>query len=127
LLSFEFKEDQFLAVSIEARLRKDDVDSYDPIKGLFRGDTKTIVLATAQDVIGLGIHIRGKPFYLYKLEFPELYSKPLLLNFLREAQALNTRPTLDIRILLPGNSDEMPMKWLILIPPVLFPTLEKKL
>lgn len=32
LLSFEFKQDQFLVVSIEARLRKDDVDGYDPAK-----------------------------------------------------------------------------------------------
>jgi len=40
LLSFEFKDDQFLVVSIEARLRKDNVDGYDPIKGLFRGYTK---------------------------------------------------------------------------------------
>ncbi|MFT6046270.1 MAG: hypothetical protein ACI9WC_001975 [Arenicella sp.] len=133
LLSFEFKDDQFLVVSIEARLRKADVDGYDPIKGLFRGYTKKIVLATEQDVIGLRTHIRGEPVYLYKLELPELYTKPLLLNFLREAQALNTRPTfyntlidncmtgllaqsdrfrslwswLDIRILLPGNSDEI--------------------
>ena len=133
LLSFEFKDDQFLVVSIEARLRKGDVDGYDPIKGLFRGYTKTIVLATEQDVIGLRTHIRGEPLYLYKLDLPELYTKPLLLNFLREAQALNARPTfyntltdncmtgllaqsdrfsslwswLDIRILLPGNSDEI--------------------
>lgn len=132
-LSFEFSDKQFLVVSIEARLEENDTDGYDPIKGLIRGYTKTVVLATEQDVIGLRSHIRKEPVYLHKLEVPELYTKPLLLNFLREAQVLTRKPTfynsildncmtgllaqsdqyrsmlswLDIRILLPGNSDEI--------------------
>ncbi len=133
LMSFEFSGDKFLVVSIEARLREEDIDGYSPIKGLFRGYEKNIVLATEQDVIGLRTHVRKEPFYLYKLDVPELYTKPLLLNFLREAQVLTRKPTfyntfidncmtgllaqsdqfrglsswLDTRILLPGNSDEI--------------------
>ena len=132
-MSFEFSGDRFLAVSIEARLEKKNSNGYSPLKGLFRAYTKTIVLATEQDVIGLRSHIRGEPVYLYKLDVPELYTKPLLLNFLREAQVLNRKPTfyntlidncmtgllaqsdqfrsvfswLDHRILLPGYSDEI--------------------
>ncbi len=132
-ISFEFKNNQYLVVSIEARLEKKHVDGYNPVKGLFRSYTKTIVLATEQDVIGLRTHIRGEPVHLYRLDVPELYTKPLLLNFLREAQVLNRKPTfyntlldncmtgllaqsdqfrsvwswLDKRILLPGNSDEI--------------------
>ena len=133
LLSFEFTGDKFLVVSIEARLQEKDVDGYHPIKGLFGFYTKTIVLATEQDVIGLRTHVRDEPFYLYKLNIPELYTKALLLNYLRKAQSLNTTPTfynsiinncmtgllsesqqfksitswMDKRIFLPGNSDEM--------------------
>jgi len=133
LLSFEFSDEQYLVVSIEARLRKEHVDGYHPIKGLLRAYEKTIVLATERDVIGLRTHIRKEPFYLYKLTVPELYTKPLLLNFLREAQVLTREPTfyntftdncmtgllaqsdqfrdfsswLDMRILLPGKSDEI--------------------
>jgi len=133
LMSFEFIGDKFLVVSIEARLQEKDIEGYNPIKGLFRAYTKTVVLATEQDVIGLRTHIRGEPLHLYKLNVPELYTKPLLLNFLREAQVLNRKPTfyntvidncmtgmlaqsdqfrhisswLDTRILLPGNSDEI--------------------
>jgi hypothetical protein len=132
-LSFEFTGEKFLVVSIEARLEEKHVDGYSPIRGLFRGYTKTIVLATEQDVIGLRTHIRGEAVYLHKLDVPELYTKPLLLNFLREAQVLNRKPTFyntvvdncmtgllaqsdqfrsiwswfDMRILLPGNSDEI--------------------
>jgi hypothetical protein len=133
LLSFEFNDNRFLALSIEARLQDKDVKGYHPLKGLFGAYTKTIVLATEQDVIGLRTHVRGEPFYLYKLQIPELYTKALLLNFLRKAQALNVTPAfynsiidncmtgllaeshqfqsitswMDTRILLPGNSDEL--------------------
>ncbi len=133
LLSFEFDNDEYLVVSIEARLQKKDVDGYNPLAGLFGAYTQTIVLATEQDVIGLRTHVRGEPLYLYKLEVPEIYTKPLLLNFLRKAQVLNYQAEfynsiidncmtgmlseshqfrglsswLDKRILLPGNSDEL--------------------
>ena len=133
LLSFEFSGDKFLVVSIEARMQNKHVKGYDPLKGLLRTYTKTIVLATEQDVIGLRTHIRGEPLFLYKLDVPELYTKPLLLNFLREAQVLTQSPVfynslidncmtgllaqsdqfrsfwqwLDMRILLPGNSDKI--------------------
>lgn len=132
-LSFEFTDNTFLVVSIEARLEEQDVSGYNPIKGLFRRYTKTVVLATEQDVIGLRSHVRGEPVYLYNLEIPKLYSAALLINFLREAQSLTTKPEfyntlvdncmtgllaqsdqfrsvmswLDVRILLPGYSDEM--------------------
>ena len=132
-LSFEFSNQNYLVVSIEARLEEKHTDGYDPIKGLFRAYTKTIVLATEQDVIGLRTHIRKEPLYLHKMDVPELYTKPLLLNFLREAQVLTRKPTfyntlidncmtgllaqsdqfrsmfswLDTRIILPGNSDEI--------------------
>ncbi len=132
-MSFEFSGDKFLIVSIEARLEDKHVNGYSPIKGLFRGYHKTIVLATEQDVIGLRTHIRQEPLNLYKLDVPELYTKPLLLNFLREAEVLNRKPTfyntlidncmtgllaqsdqfrelsswMDMRIILPGNSDQI--------------------
>ena len=137
LLSFEFSDENaksdYLVVSIEARLQNKDVDGYNPIAGLFGAYTQTIVLATEQDVIGLRTHVRKEPFYLYKLDLPEIYTKPLLLNFLRKAHALGHQAEfynsiidncmtgllaeshqfkglsswLDKRILLPGNSDEL--------------------
>ena len=139
LLSFEFESENateindYLVVSIEARLQESDVDGYSPIAGLFGAYTQAIVLSTEQDVIGLRTHVRGEPLYLYKLDVPEIYTKPLLLNFLRKAQVLNYQAEfynsiidncmtgmlseshqfkgfaswLDKRILLPGNSDEL--------------------
>lgn len=131
-ISFEFENKKYLVVSIEARLEKEH-SSYNPIKGLFRAFHKTVVLSTEQDVIGLRTHIRKEKVYLYPLDVPELYTKPLLLNFLREAQVLTCKPTfyntltdncmtgllaqsdqfrslfswLDLRIVFPGGSDEI--------------------
>lgn len=133
LLSFEFSNNKFLVVSIEARLKKKHVYGYNALRGLFGTYTKTIVLATEQDVIGLRTHIRGEKVYLYPLDISELYTKALLLNYLGRAQSLNITPSfynsiidncltglliesqdydniatwMDKRILLPGYSDEL--------------------
>jgi hypothetical protein len=131
-MSFEFSDSRYLVVSIEARLTVDDV-SYQPFSGLFRRYTKTVVLATEQDVIGLRTHIRGEKVYLYKLRLSQLQQVSLLLDFLNVAQTLRTEPEfyntlldncmtgllarterfrswvswLDYRIMLPGYSDRL--------------------
>jgi len=132
LLSFQFGDDDYLGLSIEARLEIEDRE-YHPLKGLLRSYTKMIVLATEQDVIGLRSHIRQEPLYLYRLNIPQLHQRALLLNFLRTAQSLHANPDfyntlfdncmtgllaeshrfgnwwswLDYRILLPGYSDAL--------------------
>ena len=130
--SFEFSDGQFLAVSIEARLREDQTE-YSPISGALRQYTKFVVLATEEDVIGVRSHIRNNPVYLYPLKGSSLQGHALLLNFLRRADNLSRIPDfyntltdncltgllaesgryndlhhwLDYRIILPGYSDEV--------------------
>ena len=130
--SFEFADGQFLAVSIEARLREDQ-SHYDPLAGAFRGYTKFVVLATEEDVVGVRSFIRKNPVYLYRLNGSALQGRALLLNFLRRADNLGHTPDfyntltdncltgllaesgryndlhhwLDYRIILPGFSDEV--------------------
>jgi len=131
-LSFEFEDGKYLVVSIEARLKKKH-KRYNALRGLFGTYTKTIVLATEQDVIGLRTHIRNEKVHLYPLDISELYTKALLLNYLGRAQSLNVKPAfynsildncltglledshdydnvvtwMDRRILLPGLSDQL--------------------
>ena len=131
-LSFEFSDGKFLVISIEARLKEKHL-GYNALRGLFGTYTKTIVLSTEQDVIGLRTHIRKEKVYLYPLEISELYTKALLLNYLGRAQSLNVKPAfynsildncmtslleesldyasvvtwIDKRILLPGYSDQL--------------------
>ena len=131
-LSFEFSDQQYLVVSIEARLTESDVN-YQPVKGLFRQYTKTVVLSTERDVIGLRTHIRGEKVYLYKLQLSRARQNKLLLKYLTLTQKLTTEPAfyntfmdncmtgllaqtnrfrswtswLDYRIMLPGYSDRL--------------------
>lgn len=130
--SFEFSDGQFLAVSIEARLR-DEQEQYNPLVGALRGYTKFVVLATEEDVIGLRAFNQKVPVYLYPLNGSALQGQALLLNFLRRADNLGHTPDfyntltdncltgllaesgrytdlhhwLDYRIVLPGFSDEV--------------------
>lgn len=130
--SFEFSNGEFLVVSIEARMRRDQTD-YRPVEGAFRRYTKFIVLATEQDVIGLRSHIRKERVYLYRLNGSMLQGRALLLNYMRHAETLTSHPEfyntlsdncltgllaesgrygamhdwLDYRILLPGYADEL--------------------
>jgi uncharacterized protein DUF4105 len=130
--SFEFSNGEFLVVSIEARLREDQVH-YRPVTGALRGYTKFVVLATEQDVVGLRSHIRKEPVYLYRLQGSMLQGRALLLNYMRRAETLSAHPEfyntltdncltgllaesgrytslhhwLDYRILLPGYSDAL--------------------
>lgn len=132
LVSFQFGQDQYLTVSIEARLTEQQI-SYAPITGLFRNYTKFMALGSEQDIIGLRSHIRKEEVYLYPLQGSELQAKTLLLSYLRQAQSLNTKPEFyntlfdncltgllaeskqyrgwwrwfDYRILLPGYADHL--------------------
>lgn len=131
-VSFEFEENQYLVVSIEARVRNDQ-PGYDPVVGLFREYTKFVVLATEQDVIGLRSHVRKEPVFLYPLKGSMLQARALLLSFLRRSENLERRAEfyntltdncltgllaesgrnpelyhwLDYRIVLPGYADEL--------------------
>lgn len=130
--SFEFSDGQFLAVSIEARLRRDQ-EQYNPLLGALREYTKFVVLGTEEDIIGVRSHIRENSVYLYPLKGSSLQGHALLLNFLRRADNLSHTPDfyntltdncltgllaesgryndlhhwLDYRILLPGYADEV--------------------
>jgi hypothetical protein len=131
LLSFEFTDDQFLAVSVEARLRPGQ--SYHPFLGLLRQYNKMVVLGTEADIIGLRTHIRNERVLLYPLQLTEEERHYLFQALLRDAQQIAQQPDfyntlldncttnllkhdpdyrfytslLDYRLLLPGFSDEV--------------------
>lgn len=90
-LSFEFEPQQFLAVSIEARISKEN-DGYNPVNGLFRQYTKFILLGTERDIIGLRSDIRHEEVYLYPLKLSNIEQQALLLNVMRKVASLNDEP-----------------------------------
>lgn len=134
-LSFEFLnpagQRQFLAASVEARLRTDQ--SYNPVKGVFRRYTKVIVFGTEQDVIGLRAQIRGERVLMYPLDISISDTQKLFAEMARDGDKLETEPEFyntlldncltnlakhgpdyspldnitDYRLLLPGYSDKV--------------------
>lgn len=130
-LSFEFAGDNFLAASVEARLRPDQ--NYHPLLGLMRQYNKLVVLGTEMDVIGVRTAIRQERVLFYPLQLSIEQRNYLFTAVMEDAQAIAARPTfyntlldkcttnllkhdpgyrfytslLDYRLLLPGYSDEV--------------------
>lgn len=130
-LSFEFANDEFLVLSVEARLTPEQ--SYNPIVGALRQYNKIFVLSTERDVIGLRSHIRNEKVLLYPTsigekekvehfllallnEVNELYQEPAfyntlldncLSNLLKHTSFHDEISALDLRVLLPGYSDKL--------------------
>ena len=129
-ISIEFRDGEYLALSIEARLRPGQ--NYNPIAGLFRNYPKIYIAATEQDVIGVRSHQRGETVLLYpvndtpegSVEFflallsdanalqdgPEFYNTILdncLTNLLKHGADLAEVSATDFRVLLPGHMDRL--------------------
>lgn len=129
-LSIEFRDREYLGISIEARMRPGQ--RYRPLVGLFRRYTKVYVVATEPDVIGLRSHGRGETVYLYPVtttreaaekfilalvedinetfEAPTFYNTILdncLTNLLKHSARLSEVSAADVRVLLPGHTDRL--------------------
>lgn len=128
-LSFEFAEQQYLVVSVEARLKNGQ--SYNPFLGLVRQYNKLMVLGTEADIIGLRSHIRAERVLLYPLKFDAKQASYLLAAIMNDVSALSEQPAfyntlldncatnllkhapdyhfyttlIDYRLMLPGYSD----------------------
>ena len=89
-LSFEFENDDCLAISIE--LRREKGETYNPVKGLFKMYELMYVVADERDVIRLRTNYTGEHVYLYPLKISMEESRELLLDMLSEANKLNTKP-----------------------------------
>ena len=88
-ISFEF-DDDFLALSIEARLREDQ--RYSIVRGLFGAFGLTYSFGDERDFFLRRTRYLGHELYLYPLVTPEIEVRALFLNVLAAANALHDRP-----------------------------------
>lgn len=130
ILSIEFSDGEYVAISIEARTRLGQV--YHPVRGLFRQYTKVYIAATEQDIIGRRLHQRGETVLLYPVivprenmerfflaliadanalyETPEFYNTILdncLTNLVKNSARMSEISVTDSRMLLPGRVDRL--------------------
>jgi len=131
MLSFGFTDQQYLAVSVEARLEKDE--TYSPAKGIVNQYELMYVVADERDVIPLRTKHREDDVYVYRvrtdpqltrqmfrdvmLRVNDLYRHPEYYNTLTNNCTTNIREHVnrlrpgripfDWRVLLPGHSDRL--------------------
>lgn len=90
LVSFEFSDGRYLAISIE--IRKEVGESFSPIKGLLRNYELMYVIADERDVLGLRAIHRQDDVYLYPIKTTPERAQKLFISMLERAQKLQKKP-----------------------------------
>lgn len=126
ILSFNFGDTDYLAVSIEAR--KELNEGYSTIKGFFRQYELMYIVADERDVIRLRTNYRKEPpedVYLYRLQTSKENARRLFLEYLRKINELHEEPafyntlldncTTAIWFNARVNPEHLPFSWKILL------------
>jgi hypothetical protein len=90
ITSWEFADGRHLAVSIETR--KEKGEEYSALKGFFRQYELYYVVADERDVIGVRTGPRRETVQLYRVRGAADKGRALLLDFIKEINALAERP-----------------------------------
>lgn len=131
LLSFEFADGEHVAISVE--IRKEQGESFSPLRGLFRQYEIMYVIGDERDLLGLRVNHRKHPVYVYPVRATEEQVRALFVAMLNRANQLAEQPEFyntltntcttnivghledltgqglppSLRILLPGYSDSL--------------------
>lgn len=90
MLSFGFRDGQFLAVSIEVRL--EEGESYSAVGGAIRQFEIMYVLADERDVIQLRTEIRKSDVYIYRCRFTPEEARAMFVDVLKRVNTLKIQP-----------------------------------
>jgi len=89
-LSFEFENNEFIAISIE--VRKKNRDTFSAIRGMFRGFEIMYVIGDERDLIGLRANHRKDSVYVYPIKISREKTRGLFLDMLNRANKLKEKP-----------------------------------
>lgn len=89
-LSFEFEHNRYLVISVE--IRKEQGESFHPLKGIFNQYELTYVIADEQDVIKLRSNYRKDLVYVYPVQGDISAFKQLFVDMLTRANTLKEKP-----------------------------------
>ena len=130
-VSFGFRDGRYLAVSVE--VRKEQGESFDPLKALFRRYELYYVVGDERDLVRLRSNYRKDSVFVYKVATEPAKARALLEDMLHRANRLAERPEFyntltstcttnlvahvnriapkrvpfSYKVLLPGYSDEL--------------------
>jgi hypothetical protein len=91
MLSFEFSNGDYLAITIEARLQKDQ--KYNIYKGIFHTYPLIYIATDEKDAILLRANVRKSNVYLYPIRSTPEQSRILLVDMLQKMNELATKPS----------------------------------
>jgi hypothetical protein len=125
IISFGFGDEDYLAISIEAR--KEQQEGYSSIRGFFRQYELVYIVADERDVIGLRTNYRKDPpeqVYRYRLNLSKEIGKEFFLEYIKSINELHKNPrfyntltancTNVIWMHAQVNPDRVPFSWKIL-------------
>lgn len=123
IVSFGFEDGDYLAWSIEVRRLKGG--EYSPIADLFKANPLVILAADERDVVRLRTNIRHEDVQLYRLRAPPQRARPLLLEYVSDANGLAETPrfynsittncTTTIVKMMRAVGDSMPFNWRFIV------------
>lgn len=89
-LSFGFADGRYLAISAE--IRREQGESFSPLRGVLRQYELAYVIGDERDLIGLRAIHRKDEVYLYPIQASPVQQRALLLDMLLRANALAQQP-----------------------------------
>ena len=124
IVSFDFGDGQYLAVSIETR--KEKTESYSTVQGFFRQYELIYVFADERDVVRLRTNFRHEDVYLYHTRVGPKEARAILLSYLEAANELRDRPafynaltTNCVTSIVPharaGRAEAAPWSWKVIL------------
>ncbi len=90
LVSFEFSDGRYLAISVE--IRKEVGESFSPFKGMLRNYELMYVIAEERDALGLRAIHRKDDVYLYPINTTPERAQQLFVSMVTRAQQLQQDP-----------------------------------
>jgi Domain of unknown function (DUF4105) len=123
ILSFGFEGGDYLALSIEVRRVKGG--EFSPLADLFKTNPLVIIAADERDVVRVRSNIRHEDVQIYRLNAPPEKVRPLLLEYVDDANALSNAPkfynsistncTTTIVKMMRAVGDSMPFNWRFIV------------
>jgi hypothetical protein len=90
MLSFEFSDKQRVVMSVE--IRREDGETFENLKGMFRGYELYYVWADEKDVIKLRTNYRMDNVYMYELDMAEENIQKLFIQAMYRTNQLKEKP-----------------------------------
>ena len=89
-LSFGFGDGEYVAISVE--IRKEQGESFSPLRGLLRQYELTYIVGDERDLIGLRANYRHDDVHLYPVRATADAARTLFVSMLERANALAAKP-----------------------------------